>query len=211
MQSAEFNQGDDRSFGVSKCRKTSWKSFRGSPYYRKKMRKSLLVSLTLTLSLLLAAACHTTPPAAGSQPPAKPAQQTQSQGPSAQPHEAASQETQTALQEQQPAAQPRQQQGAQPATPSTRRPGGGAAARQLTRLGSSVASGLGGFIRRVEMLMGIKREPAGRPAPVAAPTAGVRGARAVPADLVAVIVTGAIILAGSCLTLAAIIAGRRRA
>jgi outer membrane biosynthesis protein TonB len=174
------------------------------------MRKSLPVTLVLTLSCLLAAACQTTPPAARSQPPAKPAQQTQSQGPAVQPHEPASQETQTAAQEQQPAAQPRQQQSAQPATPSTRRPGGGAAASQLTRLGSSAASGVGGLIRRVETLLGIKREPAGRPAPVAAPAAGVRGARPVPPDLVAVIVTGAIILVGSCLTLAAIIAGRRR-
>ena len=170
------------------------------------MRKSLPVILALTLFWLLAAACHTTPPAVRSQPTAKPDQQTKSQGPAVQPQEPASHETQTAAQEQQPAAEPRQQQSAQPATPSTRRPSTGAAASQLTRLGSNVASGVGGLIRKIETLLGIKREPAGRPAPAA----GVRRARPVTQDLLAVIVTGAIILVGSCLTLAAIIAGRRR-
>ncbi len=171
------------------------------------MRKSLSATLLLALFCLFAAACQTTPPAAKPQPPAKPTQQAQAQGPAAaQQKESAPQKAQPVAQEQPFAAQSPQQ-SVQPETPSSQRPGRkGTAAGELTRLGSSVSSGVGGLIRKVEAVLGIKPGPARRPALAA----GVRGARPVLPDLVAVFVTGALILIGSALTLAAIIAGRRR-
>jgi hypothetical protein len=169
------------------------------------MQKLLSANLALALCCLLAAACQTTPPAAKPQPPAKSTQQTQLQQPAARPQESISQGTQPAAEEYQPAVLSQQQKRVHPATPPAPRR---AAANQLAQLGSSVSAGVGGVIRKVETLLGIKREPARKP--VAATAAGVRGARRVPQDLVAVIVTGAIIVVGSCLTLAAIVAGRRR-
>ena len=66
------------------------------------------------------------------------------------------------------------------------------------------------MVRGVETLLGIKPKPTRRSVLVETPAAGVRGARILPPDFVLAIVIGAIVLGGCSLSLAAIVAGRRR-
>jgi len=174
--------------------------------------KPLAAILALALLCALATACQTTPPAAGPPPPARPAGPAQPKGPAAQPQASASANPQPAAQAQRPAAQSPQQKGAARATPPARRPDGtSAVASQLTKLGSRVSAGVGGLIGGARTLLGIKPKPARRSVPVQAPKAEHRGVPILPTDSVAVVVTAVVLLGGCGLSLAAIIAGRRRA
>jgi predicted small secreted protein len=181
------------------------------------MGKWLPATLALVLSCMLLAACQTTPPSSKTPPSGKSGQQAQAKGPTAQPQQTASQGTQTASQGQQ-AAQPKQlaagaqrQGSAQAAkTTSQRSAVKGAPARKVAGPRISVSKQVGGFFDRVKSFLGIKKGTVHKAAPVKAPRAVTRGARLIPRDLVPVVVATAAVLAGCCLALAVIIAGRRK-
>jgi predicted small secreted protein len=183
----------------------------------KKMGKWLPVTLALVLSCLLLAACQTTPPASKTPTSGKSGQQASSQGPTAQPQQSASQGTQPAAQAQQQAAPSKQlaagsqQKNAPAAKLASQRTAGKAVhAKKATGPRVSVTKQVGSFFDRIKMFLGIKKSATHKTAPVKATPSVSRGARLIPRDLVPVVVATAAVLAGCCLALAVIIAGRRR-